>query len=122
MIRIAHLINIDVGVRIHLRNQLLFLQEQGFDVVAICSPGPLVSADSITPEGIPVRTIPLSRNIRPWQDLEAIANLVRLFRQERIDIVHTHSLKPGLLGRLAARLAGIPCIVHTVHGLLLHDA
>jgi len=121
MTRVVHVVNIDVGVRIHLKNQLLYLREQGYDVSAICSPGPLVPGDGTTPEGIPVYTVPMSRDIRPWQDLLAVAQLVRLFRQERFDIVHTHSVKPGLLGRLAARLAGTPCIVHTVHGLLLHE-
>ena len=121
MIRVVHVVNVDVGVRIHLKNQLLYLAEQGYNVSAICSPGPLVPGDGITPEGIPVRTIPMSRDIRPWQDLLAIAKLAHLFRQEHFDIVHTHSVKPGLLGRLAARLASTPCIVHTVHGLLLHE-
>ena len=121
MTSVVHLINIDVGVRIHLKNQLLYLKERGYNVSAVCSPGPLVPGDGITPEGIPVQTVTMSRDVRPWQDLLVVAQLVRLFRQERFDIVHTHSVKPGLLGRLAARLTGTPNTVHTVHGLLLHD-
>ena len=121
MIRVAHLINVDVGVRIHLRNQLLFLKSQGYDVSAICAPGPLVPRDGITPEGIPVRTIQMSRKFSPLSDLKVVTRLARLFKRDQIDIVHTHSVKPGLLGRLAARLAGTPCIVHTVHGLLMHE-
>ena len=119
--KVVHLINVDVGVRVHLRNQLHYLKRKGYEVTAICPPGPLVSSDGVTPEGIPVRTVPMSRDIRPWDDLRTILQLVRIFRTERFDIVHTHSVKPGLLGRLAARLVGVPCIVHTVHGLLLHE-
>ena len=53
----------------------------------------------------------------PGHDVLAIGELVRLFRRLRPDIVHTHNPKPGLYGRLAARIAGVPVIVNTVHGL-----
>ena len=119
-LKVAHVINIDVGIRVHLRNQLLYLQEAGYDVIGVCAPGPLVPESGVTPEGIRVYTVPMSREITPWQDLKTVARLISLFRQENVDIVHTHSVKPGLLGRLAARLAGVPCVIHTVHGVL-HD-
>jgi glycosyltransferase involved in cell wall biosynthesis len=47
--------------------------------------------------------------------------LYRLFKSHRFDVVHTHTPKAGLLGPLAARLAGVPVVVHTIHGLLFHD-
>lgn len=58
----------------------------------------------------------LVREIHPLLDLRALWQLWRYCCRYRFDIVHTHSSKTGVLGRLAARLAGIPCIVHTVHG------
>ncbi|MEW6302032.1 MAG: glycosyltransferase family 4 protein [Verrucomicrobiota bacterium] len=58
----------------------------------------------------------LVRPVRPWKDLRALLQLTRLFRERRPDIVHTHSGKAGVLGRLAARRAGVPVIVHTIHG------
>jgi glycosyltransferase involved in cell wall biosynthesis len=58
----------------------------------------------------------LVRPLHPWHDPLAWAKLKRLFRQERPDLVHTHSGKAGVLGRLAARAAGVPLIVHTIHG------
>lgn len=54
------------------------------------------------------------------RDLRAVAKLHALLRRERPDIVHTHTAKAGLIGRLAARLAGVPVIVHTFHGHVLH--
>ncbi|HCF93656.1 MAG TPA: hypothetical protein DEW46_01210 [Verrucomicrobia bacterium] len=58
----------------------------------------------------------LVREIRPWKDLCTLWALVRFFREERFEIVHTHSAKAGILGRFAARLAGVPVVIHTVHG------
>lgn len=72
--------------------------------------------------GIPLTILPnLVRQVSPINDLLALWKLTRLMRQRRFQIVHTHSSKAGILGRLAARLAGVPVIVHTVHGWSFHD-
>jgi glycosyltransferase involved in cell wall biosynthesis len=63
----------------------------------------------------------LVRPIRPVTDLRALYVLVRLFRAEKFDIVHTHSSKAGILGRVAARLARVPLVVHTLHSLVFHE-
>jgi glycosyltransferase involved in cell wall biosynthesis len=67
--------------------------------------------------GVEVGIVPsLGRPIRPWRDLRALVELVRLLRRDRPQVVHTHSSKAGILGRWAAWLAGVPVIVHTIHG------
>lgn len=58
----------------------------------------------------------LVRPVRPINDILAVIELVRLFRRVRPIIVHTHSSKAGIIGRLAAAAAGIPTVVHTFHG------
>jgi glycosyltransferase involved in cell wall biosynthesis len=58
----------------------------------------------------------LRRAIRPWRDLLALAELVRLFRRVRPDVLHASSSKAGVLGRLAAVLSGVPVRIFTVHG------
>jgi glycosyltransferase involved in cell wall biosynthesis len=63
-----------------------------------------------------VRVAALGRNIRGVKDLAALSQLIRLMREFKPDIVHTHTAKAGTLGRLAARLAGVPVVVHTYHG------
>ncbi|MCP4591334.1 MAG: glycosyltransferase family 4 protein [bacterium] len=64
-----------------------------------------------------VRLDSLRRNVQPVHDLRCLAELRRLLRAGRFDVVHTHSSKAGILGRWAAAQAGIPRIVHTIHGM-----
>jgi len=72
-------------------------------------------------EHVEVFTIPdLARPIAPHRDLRALGQLRRLIRETRPDIVHTHSSKAGVLGRLAAAREGVPLIVHHVHGWSFH--
>ena len=63
----------------------------------------------------------LGRAINPWADAMAFLKIYRIIRQGRYHIVHTHSSKAGVLGRAAARLAGTPFVIHTIHGLAFHD-
>jgi glycosyltransferase involved in cell wall biosynthesis len=63
----------------------------------------------------------LIRPIRPLTDLRALAELTRFIRRGRFHIVHTHATKAGILGRIAARLAGTPIVVHTLHSLVFHE-
>ena len=58
----------------------------------------------------------LVRPVHPWKDWIALQRLTRLFQKTRPDIVHTHSGKAGILGRLAARRAHVPIIIHHIHG------
>lgn len=58
----------------------------------------------------------LVRPVRPLEDLRALWELIRLFRREKPALVHTHTSKAGVLGRIAAWMAGVPAIVHTPHG------
>ncbi|HSB78721.1 MAG TPA: glycosyltransferase [Candidatus Methylomirabilis sp.] len=75
----------------------------------------LACASGIVPLVIPE----LGRSIHPIHDLVALIKLVRIFRDVRPDLVHTHLAKAGALGRVAARLSGVPLSVHTFHGHVL---
>jgi glycosyltransferase involved in cell wall biosynthesis len=78
--------------------------------------------DEARRQDISVRVVPgLIREIRPIQDLLAVWRLARLMRRERFDIVHTHTSKAGIVGRIAARIAGAPIVIQTAHGWGFHD-
>jgi len=118
-IKVAHVASVDMTVRAILLNQLLYLKERGYEIHAVCSRGP--NKGDIEARGIPLWTVEIQRRISPLGDLRALWQLVRLFLRQRYTIVHTHTPKPGLLGQLAARIAGVPVVVNTVHGFYFHD-
>jgi glycosyltransferase involved in cell wall biosynthesis len=63
----------------------------------------------------------LGRDIRPLSDIRALWGLCRILRQFRPHVVHTHTAKAGVLGRVAALLTGVPVVVHTYHGHVLRS-
>lgn len=80
-----------------------------------CGPhGPLIEAART--EGVPVTVLPtLDNPLRPLADARALAGMIRLCRG--FDIVHTHSTKAGVLGRLAAAICRAPVVIHTIHAV-----
>ena len=115
-LRVAHLTTTDLTLRYLLLGQLRRLRDDGYEVTGISAPGPYGA--ELEAEGI--RHLPWRNATRSWNlraDLRAFAELWSLLRRERFDLVHTHNPKPGVMGRLAARLAGVPLVVNTVHGL-----
>ena len=74
----------------------------------ILSAGPHPSPLTIVPE--------LVRPVHPLKDFIALRKLEKILREQKPDLVHTHSGKAGLLGRLAAKRAGVPVIIHHIHG------
>ncbi len=100
------------------RAQACHLREAGFDVHAVSAPGELLDRFH-EDTGVPVHAVALRRPIRLWADLRALAQLVALLLRLRPAIVHTHTPKAGLLGMIAARIAGVRRRIYTVNGLVL---
>jgi len=119
-VKVVHITTIDMSLRYLLLNQLRSLQQAGYQVVGISSPGPGVSA--IEAAGIRHIAILMTRRaFTPLADFRSSWRLYQVIRRERFTIVHTHTLKAGLLGRWAAKLARAPIIVHMNHGFIFHE-
>ncbi|MCC7451603.1 MAG: glycosyltransferase family 4 protein [Anaerolineae bacterium] len=119
MPKVAHVTTIDLSLRYLLLNQLISIQQAGYAVYGISAPGPDVP--TVEANGIHHIAVPMTRNFTPLADLIALFRLYRVMRRERFTIVHTHTPKPGLLGQIAARLAGVPIVINTLHGFYFHD-
>jgi glycosyltransferase involved in cell wall biosynthesis len=106
---------IDMTVRVLLMPQLRALREAGYAVTAISAPGEF--AEEIEAEGIAfLPWVNATRAWDPWSDLRAFAELGAILRRGGFHLVHTHNAKPGVMGRIAARMVGVPCVVNTIHG------
>ncbi len=98
--------------------------EKGHEVVLVTgfSPGregELLKNVEMPPFNI-VEIPEMVREVSPVKDLKALRKLREYFKKEKFDVVHTHSSKAGIIGRIAARQAGVPVVVHTVHGQAFH--
>ena len=90
--------------------------DAGHEVFGISAPGPYVERV----EALGVTHVPLPDLTRSWapaQDLAAFRGLLSTLRALDLDVLHTHNPKTGVMGRVAGRLAGVPVIVNTCHGL-----
>lgn len=101
-----------------LRGQMKFIHQNGFDVIMISADGKERENLVIT-EGCPHIVVPMTRQITPLKDLKCLWQLMKIIREERPDIVHTHTPKAGLLGMLAAYFCSVKIRIHTVAGLPL---
>ncbi|MHB8156234.1 MAG: glycosyltransferase family 4 protein [Desulfocucumaceae bacterium] len=106
------------GIKKHLLTLIEASDSDRFEHTVACPSGAMTSA--FLERGIRVFPLPLRGEISPVTDLAAIRELFTLFKIHRVDIVHAHSSKAGLVGRLAAGLAGVPAVVMTVHNSIFY--
>lgn len=106
------------SINIFCHGLLSDLQEQeGYEVIAVSSPGESLE-EVKNREGIKTYAVPMERRISPFKDLKSLWRLIKVFRRERPDMVHSITPKAGLLSMLAAKLTGIPVRVHMFTGLV----
>ena len=102
------------GAADNTRYSVNLLDPDRYEVHLACGPAEL-DASAVAPHIRVILIRPLVRAVAPVSDLRAAWTVYRLLRRERYDIVHTHLAKAGVVGRVAARLAGVPVTVHTPH-------
>lgn len=117
-IKVAHVITLLElgGAQQNTLHTMRRLDRSRFEPLLVCGRGAMLDPEAAA-LGAPVHFVPaLVRPVHPLKDALALAALVRIFRRERPDVVHTHSSKAGILGRQAAALARVPVVVQTFHG------
>lgn len=102
------------GVPDHIVNLARGLSQR-HDVTVICREADEQYAIALAAAGIEVVHIPFKRAPNPLADIRTFRLLVKLLRERRFDVVHTHRSKAALLGLIAARMAGVPVAVNTAH-------
>ncbi len=118
--RVLHVMECTIGgTRRHLVDVCAGQRAAGLDVAVAASalrqPDFEQDLARLAQQGVRVHRVPMVRAIAPWRDLSDLRALTRVLRQERPDVVHTHSSKAGALGRAASLLTGIGARVHTPH-------
>ena len=101
-----------------LPGQMDFMKKQGYEVLMISADGKELP-DVIEREKCRHIIVPMTRKITPFQDLKCLLKLIKIFKTEKPDIVHTHTPKAGLLGMIAAKICFVKIRIHTVAGLPL---
>lgn len=115
-LRIAHLTTVDMSLALLLATELQVDREAGHEVLGISAPGKYVERV----EALGVQHVPIASLTRQWnvgKDLKAFVELIRELRRLKLDVLHTHNPKTGVMGRIAGRLTGVPVVVNTCHGL-----
>src|SRR5690554_7285716 len=113
MPKVIKITTVPLSLKLLLTDQMKYMKSNGWEVLMVSSNGKEVN-EVVNREGCRHHVIPFTRKVTPFQDLYCIWMLIRLFKREKPDIVHTHTPKAGLLGMLAAWFAGVPVRIHTL--------
>ncbi len=114
-VALVHITTVPMSLRF-LAGQPGYMRERGLATHVITSPGDLLDRFAEV-EGVTPHAVEMPRRITPLRDLVAVCRLWRCLRQIRPQIVHAHTPKGGLLGMIAARLAGAPVRIYHMRGL-----
>jgi len=93
------------------------LNKEKFETILISGKGGILDEKVISDKEIKIIFVEtLKREISPLNDIKAVFEIKKILDKEKPDIIHTHSSKAGIIGRLAGKLSGINKIIHTFHG------
>ena len=118
-LKVCQLCAVDFTLKHFLTALIDGMVGQGWDVTSVCSDGKFVPA--LRGAGYRIETLTIARGLNPWLHVVSLARLIALMRREKFDVLHAHTPVAALLGRFAARVAGVPFVVYTAHGFYFHD-
>lgn len=119
--KVLHIVSVSFSLRYFIGNQFHSFKEKGYEFHVVCSESSELFALS-EEFGFKPFPIPVLRSINPIQDIKSIYNLYQYIHREKFDIVIAHSPKGGLIGMLAAYLAGAPKRIFFRHGLVFETS
>ncbi|MEB3309096.1 MAG: glycosyltransferase family 4 protein [Snowella sp.] len=117
--KILQICNLPSFIKQHLRRHIDHLTALGFTVESVCPDD--VEIEELKQEGYIVHTMAIDRSVDPISNYQCIVNLVKLIKKNHYDIVHVHNPVAALLGRIAAKIAGVKAIIYTSHGFYFHE-
>jgi len=115
VIKLVHITTVPQSL-FFMTGQVGYMKERGFEIHGLSSPGEILSRFA-EQERVAVYPVSMPRRITPLQDVAAVAGIVRVLRRIRPQIVHSHTPKGGVLGMVAAWLAGVPVRIYHMRGL-----
>jgi len=115
---VLHICTVGITARVFLIPIFKRLQAEKYDITFACTDD--ADARFVEDQNIPFFPVTISRKIS-FSDLFAAFRLYRFIKRKKFQVVNTHTAKAGFVGRFAAWLAGVPCIIHTAHGLTVHE-
>ena len=120
MQKLVRITTIPISIEKLLENQPRFFSEY-FNITLVSSDEERL-AKVASDQGVQYFPLEITRKITPLQDLRCLVRLVRFLRQEKPHFVHSHTPKAGIIGMLAAYIAGVPVRMHTLAGLPLMES
>ncbi len=118
-LRMMQLAATDYSFQIHLMPLVEACSQAGFEVICCGASGPFVEV--LQQRGVSYRVVEFSRDFNIANHLRCLLQLIRIMEEEKIDILHSHMLTAGLLGRIAAKVVRVPISVYTSHGFRFNE-
>jgi glycosyltransferase involved in cell wall biosynthesis len=118
--KLIRITTVPISLNKLLEGQLHYMSDY-FEVIGVSSPGDLLQEVGER-EGIRVEAIEMTREITPVKDFQGLRKMIKFLKEEKPDIVHTHTPKAGIVGMLAAKIAKVPHRLHTVAGMPLMES
>ena len=117
--KICQISSVDFTINKFLLPLIDELVKQKWDVTIICSDGPYVK--KLVSKSYNIKTISISRNLNVFKHFISFIRLYVFLKKNKFDVVHVHTPVASVLGRIAAKLAGVKYVIYTAHGFYFHE-